>query len=152
MIALRYRISALPTAAVERLRRAPFDDFGNPLEAAVESGPCRHCLRYAQPGERLVLLAYSPFERTNPYAETGPIFVHADGCARYEDAGLPPDFAARPLALRGYDAAQTIARAEVVVDGTAAERIAALLDDPQIAFVHVRSLTHGCYMFRADRD
>jgi hypothetical protein len=152
MIALDYRVSALPTEVAERLRRAAFDDFGNALEPAVQSGPCRHCLRYALPGERLVLVAYSPFETRNPYRETGPIFLHADGCERYAGGALPPDFAQRPIVLRAYDAAQTIARAEVVVDGTTEQRIAGLVADPEIAWVHARSLTHGCYLFRIDRD
>ena len=152
MITASYRCSALPTQTVERLRRAPFDDFGNALQPAVQSGPCRHCLRYAVPGERLVLVAYQPFDVANPYRETGPIFVHADGCERYRGAGLPPDFRTRPLVLRGYDAEQTIARAEAVADGMAELRIADMLEDSDIARIHVRSLTHGCYLFRIDRD
>ena len=88
----------------------------------------------------------------NPYRETGPIFLHADGCERYAGGTLPPDFAQRPIVLRAYDAAQNIARAEVVVDGTTEQRIAGLVADPEIAWVHARSLTHGCYLFRIDRD
>ena len=146
-----FQVSALPSDDAERLRSATFDDFGNALEAAVQSGPCRHCLRYALPGERLVLAAYSPFAVQNPYRESGPVFIHADGCARYAGPGLPPDFAMRPVALRAYDAAQTIVHGEVVVDGTTERRVAGLLSDPAVAFVHVRSLTHGCYLFRIDR-
>ncbi len=147
-----YRCIPLPTDEIERLRRAPRDDFGNGLEPLEASGPCRHCLRYALPGERLVLAAYSPFDRSNAYRETGPVFMHADGCAPFAGEGLPPAFAEKPLALRGYDAEQTIARAEIVVDGTAHARVAALLADPAIAFVHARSFTHGCYLFRIERE
>jgi Protein of unknown function (DUF1203) len=31
-------------------------------------------------GDTKLVLAYRPFDHTQPYAETGPIFPHAAGC------------------------------------------------------------------------
>src|SRR5437762_11686786 len=45
--------------------------------------PCRHCLRWAQPGERVILFPFAAIPPGRPYSETGPIFVHAEPCARY---------------------------------------------------------------------
>ena len=43
--------------------------------------PCRHCLRNVAAGEDYLILAYRPFPALQPYAETGPIFLHAEPCA-----------------------------------------------------------------------
>jgi hypothetical protein len=89
------RSSGVPTGVAARLRTATVDDDGNAVEFDDQIGPCRHCLRYSSPGERLALVAYSPFEQRNAYRESGPIFVHADGCARFDGAGIPPAFEKR---------------------------------------------------------
>jgi len=147
----KYVVHALPTELAERLRSAPVDDYGNEVIAREEIGPCRHCLRYSVPGERVVLVSYSPFEIRNPYKEVGPIFLHAAECERYEGDGLPEAFAKKPLVLRAYDSQQNIYRPEVVTDETQERRIEALLADPKVAYIHARSYTSGCYLFRIDR-
>jgi len=146
-----YAVRALDTATAERLRTATVDDYGNDVIAREEIGPCRHCLRYSVPGERVVLVSFSPFEIRNPYKEVGPIFLHADGCRPYAGTGLPEAFAKKPLALRAYDYEQNIYRPEVVVDETQEQRIGSLLADEKVAYIHVRSFTSGCYLFRIDR-
>jgi hypothetical protein len=151
---IAFRISPLDSKDAERARSAERDDYGNALFAReqVESGaPCRHCLRRAKAGERLILFAHSPFDQLNPYKEVGAIFVHADGCERYAALDRLPDELRNPVVLRGYTASQEISRAAVVVDGDAEARLETLLADPQIAFVQARSLTNGCYYFRVDR-
>lgn len=148
-------ITPISTAVAEAMRAVSRDDFGNALEPEVQTqpgNPCRHCLRRATAGERLVLFSFSPFDRRNPYKEVGPVFVHADGCEHYADtAQVPEAFADRPIVLRGYDAEQRIAQVAVVVDGHVERRIEELLADPAIAYLHARSFTHGCYLFRVDR-
>jgi hypothetical protein len=145
------RSSGVPTGVAARLRTATVDDDGNAVEFDDQIGPCRHCLRYSSPGERLALVAYSPFEQRNAYRESGPIFVHADGCARFDGAGIPPAFEERPIVLRGYDAQQRMVRADVVVGARTSERAAAMFADPGVAWIHARSITHGCWLFRIDR-
>jgi hypothetical protein len=53
--------------------------------------------------------------------------------------------------LRAYDSRQRIAAVAVVVDGATELRAQQLLSDPEIAFLHARSFTHGCYLFRIER-
>src|ERR1700704_6821503 len=55
--------------------------------------PCRHCLRWAQPGERVILFPYASIPAGHPYSEAGPIFVHAEPCERYGGTDeFPGDF------------------------------------------------------------
>jgi hypothetical protein len=152
---MAFTIAAITTPESEAARTSPADSYGNRLEPEIQTAPgnpCRHCLRRAKTGERLILTSYSPYDRQNPYKEVGPIFVHADGCERYDRcAEFPEDFLGRPIVLRGYDADQRIAKVAVVVDGSTIAQTNALLADPAIAFVQARSFTHGCYLFRIDR-
>lgn len=152
---MSFIVTSLDTAVAEEVRNASQDAYGNQLHAETQTAPgnpCRHCLRRAEEGDRLVLFSYSPFEARNPYKEVGPVFVHADGCPRYAAIDrLPEDFLNRPIVLRGYDTQQRIAEVAVVVDGSTQRRVEQLLADPGIAFVHARSFTHGCFLFRIDR-
>lgn len=156
-----YRYAAIPTALAARIRTTLRDDDGNALSVWRSDdygNPCRHCLRVTNPGERLILFAYSPFEDVGPYAETGPIFIHADACERYaDDSAFPPDFVSRPLTLRAYGrterGALSIVSAEVSEPGPHAvhRSLTRLFTDERVAFVHVRNPAWGCYDFRIDR-
>ena len=44
--------------------------------------PGRHCLGQVEKGDPCLILAYRPFPEAQPYAEQGPIFLHADACER----------------------------------------------------------------------
>jgi Protein of unknown function (DUF1203) len=149
-------VIAIPSELAAAARSNARDALGNALEPQIQKdggNPCRHCLRRARAGERLTLFSHSPFDRQNPYKEHGPIFVHSDGCERYAaQRDLPPDFLDRPIVLRAYDYEQRIARVAVVVDGATQQRAEQLLSDPGVAFLHARSFTHGCYLFRIERE
>jgi hypothetical protein len=112
---LRFSISPIPTTVVDRIRQTLVDDFGNHLTVSQsDPAPCRHCLRITQAGERLVVFAYCPFENSGPYAEVGPVFVHADRCESYDDHDrFPKDFRPRVLTMRGYNEDGLIETAEL---------------------------------------
>ncbi len=81
-----FRIIPLPTEIAEAARRAinaGVADHSLLTADSPGSAPCRHCLRWAQPGERVILFPYSAIPSGHPYSETGPIFVHAEKCERY---------------------------------------------------------------------
>jgi hypothetical protein len=151
----RLKITAMATSDAQRVRTLLSDEFGNELSPQISDGsaPCRHCLRYASAGDRLLLFSYKPFEKPAPYQEIGPVFVHADGCERFSGGGVfPADFSQRPLVLRAYDAQDNIHDSQVYADAGGAERAAQdLLADPAVAYVHARSRSTGCYMFRIER-
>jgi hypothetical protein len=115
------------------------------------SSPCRHCLRWAQRGERVILFPYAAIPPGHPYSETGPIFVHANECQRYS---LPNEYPAdfrNGRVFRAYDSNYNILDAHVG-DGREPELvIQELFKNPETAFVDVRSITHGCFTFRVQR-
>ena len=149
------RIIPIPTETADRVRRTLRDDFGNILAASAEhgSGPCRHCLTYSEPGEPLLLFSHKPFDEVRPYQEVGPVFVHARRCERYASTEIfPPDFAGRALVLRPYDKDDNIADSQRYAEAGQAVAVAReFLADDNIAYIHARSRTHGCFLFKIER-
>jgi len=130
------------------------DDFGNKLkvsENTTAGNPCRHCVRLTLPGERMILLAYRPFDTGGPYAEIGPVFVHAEACEPYDRREFPADYLVRPLTLRAYDAAGSIVEAEVAPPHGSSLALERLFGIDRVEFVHARNPSWGCYHFRIDR-
>jgi hypothetical protein len=125
-------------------------------ERAVSDGagnPCRHCLHDIPEGAGMLILAHRPFPALQPYAETGPIFVCADDCPRWQAPGIPPVLAHRPaILIKGYRADDRIAygTGRIVAGRELAEAAVALLDDPRVRYGHVRSATNNCYTCRID--
>ena len=113
--------------------------------------PCRHCLRWAQPGERVILFPYASIPPGHPYSETGPIFVHAERCERYGTTGeYPADFR-NGRVFRAYDANYNMIDAEVANGNDPEAVIEKLLQNPKTEFVDARSVTRGCFHFRIRR-
>ncbi|MGO9341369.1 MAG: DUF1203 domain-containing protein [Acidimicrobiales bacterium] len=155
-IPVAFTISALSPDDLRRIRAAGVDDFGNPFDPQVaEAGgsPLRCCLRECKPGESIALISYCPFPWSGPYAEVGPVFVHADECGGYAATSLYPEgFASRRQLLRAYDHGHRISDAIQAINGEQAEQILSwLLGRPEIDFVHSRNVEWGCYMFSARR-
>src|SRR5207248_8065967 len=91
----KFRIVALPTSVAEAARKAADENRPDHRTVVVDSpnsAPCRHCLQWAKPGENVILFPYDAIPADQPYSERGPIFVHADYCARYSAADYPEAF------------------------------------------------------------
>jgi uncharacterized protein DUF1203 len=152
---MSFVVSPIPPAWLETARRDRVDDAGDRFEpfTADEAGaPLRCCLRDAEAGERLALVAYRPAGTAGAYREIGPVFVHAGPCDGYREPGdYPAGFRDRRQVLRAYDRSGRIADA-ILVEGSGAEAgIGQLLDRPDVATVHSRNVLYGCYMFAIDR-
>jgi hypothetical protein len=150
------RFVALPTEIVGAYQRGEADANGRMPERQVAEAtglPCRHCLCDIEPGEEYLVLAHRPFTSIQPYAETGPIFLHARPCDRYADmTAVPPTIRERSHVLvRAYDASERIVygtgRQVPVID--LRHRLAEMIANPQVAFVDIRSASNGCYQCRA---
>jgi hypothetical protein len=149
-----FRIVPLPTEIADAARRAVNAGAADHALITVdtpESAPCRHCLRWAQPGERVILFPYTAIPSGQPYSETGPIFVHAHECQRYSATNeYPVDFR-NGRVFRAYDSKYNIIDAQVV-NGSAPEvAIEGLFENPDTTFVDARSATRGCFTFRVQR-
>jgi hypothetical protein len=152
------RFEAMPTDLAAAFRSGAHDANGAAPERFISDGsgiPCRHCLADVAAGDPALVLAYRPFPERQPYAEIGPIFLHAEDCDRHDPAaGVPPMILARDeLVMRGYDEDHRI------VDGTGqavrtndvVAAAAALLDRPDVAYIHTRCAWNTCYQCRVDR-
>ena len=149
-----FRIVPLPTEVAESARRAAEAGAADHAVVIADSPtgyPCRHCLRFAKPGERMILFSYAAIPPGRPYSESGPIFVHAEPCESYSTTHEYPDDLRRGRAFRAYNASYDMIDAEVA-NGSEPEAIVdKLLRNPDTAFVDARSVTHGCYTFRIER-
>lgn len=149
-----FQIVPLPTEIADAARRVANTGAADHAVITVDSpgsSPCRHCLRWAEPGERVVLFPYTAIPAGQPYSETGPIFVHADKCQRYSATNEYPENFRNGRVLRAYDSNYNIIDAQVV-DGSEPEVvIESLLQNPDTAFVDARSVTRGCFTFRVQR-
>lgn len=152
----RLVVRGIPTEHVQALRSGGPDAHGQAALRATAQGlgnPCRHCLGLIAEGDAKLVLAYRPFDAAQPYAETGPIFLHANDCERYEAEALPAWFAhLAPALVRGYDAKDWIVyETGRVVPGTElAEACRAILAREDVAYVHIRS-KFNCFQCRVER-
>jgi hypothetical protein len=148
----------MSSAVAARFRDGGLDANGEPPERHISDGdgvPCRHCLSDVAKGEPYLILAYRPFPRPQPYAEIGPIFLHADTCERYEASSIPPMLLARERVLiRGYGADDRIVygTGKVIPTIDIAAAAAYLLRRSDIAYAHLRSASNNCYQCRLERS
>ena len=149
-----FHVVPIPTEIAQAARRAVNAGAADHLLVTVDSpgsSPCRHCLQWAQPGERVILFPYAAIPAGYPYSETGPIFVHAEDCQQYSETNKYPAEFRNGRVFRAYDSNYTIIDAQVM-DGREPELvIERLFENPATAFVDVRSVTHGCFTFRVLR-
>jgi Protein of unknown function (DUF1203) len=155
---MHLRYVALPTEKVRALQRGEPDAYGMVPERRVSDGdgvPCRHCLKNVAAGQDYLILAYRPFPKLQPYAETGPIFLCAEECERaLETYVIPPMFRATlDYILRGYGSDDRIVYGSgaVVPTHMICGRSRELLQRPDIAYVHMRSARNNCYQCRIER-
>ena len=142
---------SIPAAELAEIRAAGRDEAGNSLTMQADNGgsPVRCCLRETRPGERVMLIAYTPPGTAGAYAERGPVFVHADPCEGYPTPRrYPPGLCHRMQVVRAYDRQGRIADGVLAVDGLQAEAvIAEMLARPDVELVHLRNVGYGCYNF-----
>lgn len=149
---------ALASPAVEALRAGGRDSNGQLPEHVPSSGglPCRHCLRDIEEGRGAIVFGHRPFETVQPYAECGPIFICADACGHHGDSTeFPPVIASRPrFIIRGYTTDERIryGTGGVVETPDMTEACEAIFADPDVAFIHVRSVQNNCYFCRVERE
>ncbi|MCV9996984.1 DUF1203 domain-containing protein [Pararhizobium sp. YC-54] len=153
---LRYK--PMPSDLAARYRRREPDAYGLRPELHVSDGqgmPCRHCLANIGLGDPYLILAYRPFPELQPYAETGPIFLHAEECEAYANGNAVPPIltSSKDYLLRGYGEDDRIVYGSgtVVPVDNIGDRATELLQREDIAYVHVRSARNNCYQCRIER-
>jgi len=152
------RFVALPTEIARAYQAGAPDANGQKPERHISDGdgvPCRHCQLDVAAGEAYLILAYRPFDAAQPYAEVGPIFLHAEPCERYPVTGeTPAMFLQRErYLLKGYHPNDRIfyGTGRIVPSADVAAAAAEILARPGVAYVHVRSALNNCYQCRIER-
>jgi hypothetical protein len=102
----------------------------------------------------MLILAHRPFPQAQPYAETGPIFLCAESCARHEGDGIPQALEGSPdYLIKGYSADHRIVYGTglVIPQAQMMAQAEAIFADQRVAYIHVRSARNNCYQARIDR-
>ena len=147
---------ALPTDRVLKLVNGEPDANGQIPEKSISDGdgnPCRHCLQEIPLGEPMLILAYRPFSKIQPYAEVGPIFLCANLCDRYQDtSGVPDLYRDQEMLVRGYDANDRIiyGTGKIMPVSSLEQENFPLFEIPSLSYAHARSATNNCYHFRIE--
>ena len=103
----------------------------------------------------MLILAHRPFDKLNPYAEVGPIFICADCDRRDDSSDLPPVIATRPRhLLKGYFESDRIAYGTGAIMETTriADFIERIFGNPDITYIDVRSAVNNCFTVRINRQ
>ncbi|HUR80890.1 MAG TPA: DUF1203 domain-containing protein [Thermoanaerobaculia bacterium] len=155
---LRAAIAPIRASFLDRARREGVDDLGQPVKRVRASGgePCRDVLRRAEAGEELILASYSPFTKPGPYKEYGPIFIlarHAHEATDRDELaiGSAHDYLRERFVIRAYSKDEEILDAELVDASDAETTAERFFANPDVAFLHVRFPTYGCFACRLDR-
>ena len=157
---MKIRIAPLSEEYLQRVRSTGRDDLGQPVKRVIAEGgePCRDVLRRARPGERLILASHTPFTVEGPYREFGPIFILENGDERDVERDVLPTEAKESEAylrsrfvLRAYNGNEEIADAAMVTPENAAETLQNFFAREDVAFVHARFPTYGCFACRIER-
>ncbi len=155
---MHIKFEPMDNTTAGHLRNGGRDANGNAPERRISDGtgvPCRCCMQIVGKGEPYLIAAWRPFTATHAYAETGPVFLHADPCTPQpiEQDQLPAFLESPDYILRGYDADErTIYGTGGVVKLSAIQaRLQELLADPGVEAVHIRSSRNNCYHCKAVR-
>ena len=148
------RVHAIDPTRLDAIRSAGADGHGNAVlafDATGDGEPLRCCLRYARQGERIALISYAPFDHPSVWTEVGPVYVHAERCAGYDDTGeLPAELARGPRVLRTYRVDDTMDYTHITLvtdDEPLTPAVVKLLAEPDVATVHVRTLGPQCFLY-----
>ena len=152
----RFTVEAMPTEVAEYVRanrKSPVYGFPAHKEVATGRAPCRHCLELIRTQEEeLLLFTYDPFQESKTRPLPGPVYLHAEACARYSVEKTFPDvYKGRQLTFSAYGAERNLVKEMLLTDGDEEAAANQLFTIPAVEYVHVRSTEAGCYLFRLKR-
>lgn len=153
----KIRFTSLTSDQAKAYWAGAADANGQQPEIHVSDGdgvPCRHCQRDVAEGARYLILAHRPFPQPQPFAEIGPIFLHAEPCERYPETDQVPAMFLRreSYLLKGYGGDDRIVygSGQIVKSVDVAAAAAAILGRHDVKYVHARSALNNCFSCRID--
>ena len=149
----RFRVVPLPADLARAVRETRRDAAGHPVLEVRDGGrhQCRACLTLSREDEAVLLLSHTPFASVQPYAETGPVYIHSRPCAPEGAEGAwPAEFPRNLVVLRAYSPGDELVGAELVGERRVEDVARDVLARPEVAYLHARNADLGCYMFRME--
>lgn len=148
---------AIPTEVAEGVRatmKSPKYGFPAHKEVAAGRAPCRHCLELVKLNEEeAILFTMDAFQGQSVPPSPGPVYIHANECARYNgNDGIPETYRGRLLTLEAFGADRKLLAEVRTTNGEEGAVTQKLLANPEVEYVHVRSTEAGCYLFRLERN
>jgi hypothetical protein len=146
----------MSTAVAEAVRatmKAPTYGFPAHREIAIGRAPCRHCLKLIRPHEEeLILFTFDAFHGQGVGPSPGPVYVHAESCQQYSgDGQIPQEYERQPLTFEAFGAERKRLGEKNIRENDGDLALQELFRDPAVNYVHARSTTAGCYLFRVER-
>ncbi len=152
----KLKIVAMASGIVEQVRRtmkAPGYGFPAHRELAAGRAPCRHCLKLIRPNEEeLILFIYDAFHGKSVPPMPGPVYVHAEACESFVGNGeIPKEYLGQPLTLEAFAANRERLAEKRLLGGGEDAALEELFGREDTEYVHLRSTSAGCYLFRVER-
>jgi Protein of unknown function (DUF1203) len=113
--------------------------------------PCRISLTDATHGDQVILVNYEHHRAASPYRSSFAIYVR-EGEQQFDAVGeIPQQLRKRLIALRGYDRAGMLCRADLF-DGRELEAgIESVFAQSEVAYIHAHFAKPGCYAALIER-
>ncbi|WP_085904528.1 DUF1203 domain-containing protein [Kiloniella majae] len=149
---------AIPTEHARHIQAGGKDENGLVPEKLISDGngfPCRHCLKGIEKDEEVLVISYRPFPQKQPYAESGPIFLHSKTCeAHHSNGNIPDNIQSQGITLiRGYNSDNKIVygTGKTIKSSDIKAEALKMFEADNIAYVHARSATNNCFTCRIER-
>ena len=151
-----FKIVPISTETAQQVRqtmKAPGYGFPAHRELTTGRAPCRHCLKLIRPqAEELILFTYDSFYGQGVPPMPGPVYIHAESCeAAASNGQIPAEFLGQPLTFEAFGANRERLGERRVTGAGENEALQEVFSQPEVQYVHVRSTTAGCYLFRVER-
>jgi hypothetical protein len=123
------------------------------LRATSKPGfPCRISLADAEVGEEVILAHYEHQSADSPFRASHAVYLRPQAAEASPAPGEVPEMLrSRILSLRAFDAAGMLVAADLAEGDALEAPLAAMLDEPSVAYVHLHFAKPGCFAARADR-
>jgi hypothetical protein len=153
-----FRCLPIADAVAERFRATDRDDRGHAFRRRQPGSdsrcPCRACLRYAQPGETVLLGSYDLPRPQGVYWTPSPIFLHESQCAPFAAVNAIPEIVRGALvSVRAYDADDLCIYelGHAAEGGEIDDALTRALGDRRTDFVNIHTAKPGCLLCRVER-
>ena len=82
----------------------------------------------------------------------GPVYVHAEECEAYAgDGAIPSEYVGQPLTFEAFGANRARLGEQFVSGNGEDDALRGIFERKDVEYVHARSTSAGCYLFRVER-